>query len=222
MPRRETPIVTNEIYHIYNRSIALQPIFKTNSDYYRFSNLVDYYRFINQPVRFSHLNRLPKDEKESLIKRMHKDKELNLEIYAFAFMPTHYHFLAKQLNDKGISDFIRLLQNSYAKYFNLKSNRNGSLFQHMFRIKRIQSEEQLLHIARYIHLNPLTNYVLKDEKELSDFQWTSFTDYITSKRRPFVNTTFIGNHYKSMETFGKFTLDQLNYQRELEQIKHLL
>lgn len=47
---------------------------------------------------------------------------------AYCLNSNHYHFILKQLVDSGISEFMKRL-GGYAKYFNIKYKRVGSLFQ---------------------------------------------------------------------------------------------
>ena len=47
------------------------------------------------------------------------------------------------------------LGTSYAKYFNIKYEEVGSLFQDRFRAKLIETDAYLLELSRYIHRNPL-------------------------------------------------------------------
>lgn len=221
MTVRNHPIVTNEVYHIYNRSVAQQPIFRNIRENNHYLNLIDYYRFVNTPLRFSFYNRLHKDQRESILKSLYKENNIRIEIYSFSIMPNHYHILAKQVNEKGISNFIRYIQDSYAKYLNKKTARFGALFQSPFKAVRIEKEEQFIHVARYIHLNPLTSYLLKEPKELNAYPWNSWIDYVTGKPRAFVETGQLLNLVPKNK-LEDFTFNQLDYQRKLERIKHLL
>lgn len=222
MPRRTTILAVGECYHIFNRSIANEPIFLGSKDYLRFLHLVDYYRFKKPPIRFSHYNRLEKELRGEFINKLHTTGKKLVEIYAFSFMPNHYHLLLKQLEERGISDFVRNLQNSYAKFINTKYDRVGSLFQEMFKASRIQSEEQLIHVLRYIHLNPLTDFVIKDIKELATYPWTSFSNFIKPKKESFLEVNFVLKFFQSRDKLKQFTFDQVDYQRKLSRIKHLI
>ena len=221
MPRRKTLLVTSEYYHVFNRSIAKEPIFLGVKDYLRFTNLIDFYRFKKPQIRLSHYNRLEKSLKEEFIRKLYNSGEKLVQILAFSWMPNHYHLLLKQLEDSGISNFIRNLQNSYAKYLNTKYQRSGSLFQEMFKATRIQTDEQLIHVVRYIHLNPVTDYLLKGVSELETYPWTSFPSYIADLKSSFVETDFILKLFKSSDKLKRFTYDQADYQRKLARIKHL-
>ena len=137
-------------------------------------------------------------------------------------MPNHYHLLAKQTSDNGVSEFCRFVQESYAKYFNRKTQRFGSLFQSPFKAVRIENDEQLLHVSRYVHLNPLTSYIIRDENDLIKYLWNSYVDYISNNAREFISTSLIRSLIKKEDTFKNFTFNQLDYQRKLESIRHLV
>ncbi len=221
MTYRRTPIITGEIYHVFNRSIARQPIFIGNRDYHRVLAVIEFYRFTKPSLRFSHYNRLYLDQKIKFLSSL-KTGLKEVSIFGFCLMPNHLHFLLREENDKGITHFMSDIQNSYAKYFNIKTERTGALFQSMFKAVRIETDEQLLHVLRYIHLNPLTSYVIKEEKKLDTYPWSSYIDYIGKRKNSIVNISFIKKFFPSTEHFINFTFDQLSYQRKLEKIKHLI
>lgn len=220
MPYRKTIFATNEIYHVVNRSIAQIPIFKETRDCQRALEVIDFYRYIKPPLSFSHYKRLPKEDKEKFIESLRKQKTL-MEIIAFCLMPNHCHFLLKQIEEKGISIFMRNFQDSYARYFNTKYKRAGGLFQSMFKAIRIETGEQLLHVSRYIHLNPVSAYLI-EVRGLENYRWSSFPEYINPSRSLFTNPDFILSFFKTKGVYKKFIFDQADYQRELEKIKHLV
>ena len=147
-------------------------------------------------------------------------ERFDIDIFAYVLMDNHYHLLVKQVGNNGISNTIRLLQNSYAKYVNTRQNRHGSLFQSPFKAVLVNSGEQFIHVARYIHLNPLTSYLIKNFTDLNSFPWCSYQDYISDNRK-FIDTSRIINIHKSKSKFIEFTQNNLDYQRSLNQIKHL-
>lgn len=220
MSSRKVPIATGEIYHVYNRSIAREPIFLSRSDYQRALNIISYYIYQKPTLRFSHYNRLSVEQKQKFLDNLKEKGVKQVEILAFCLMPNHFHFLLKEIVPHGISNFIRNFQNSYAKFFNLKNERDGSLFKAMFKAVRIESDEQLLHVQRYIHLNPLTAFILKDEKALETYPWSSFTLYLDDQTE-LIERTYTDVFLKTKEAFKNFTYDQIDYQRTLGLIKHL-
>lgn len=212
-------LATNEIYHTFNRSIAKQNIFGNKYMLNKVLEIVDFYRF-PQEIRLSKFNKLPKETKQSYFES-YKSKIPLVEIYVFAFMPNHFHFLLKQIQENGIIKFISNYQNSFAKFFNLKNNRNGTLFENSFKAKRIESDEQFLHVSRYIHLNPVTSYIIKI-KDLDTYSYTSFPTYSNNSADILIEEKFIKSFFKSIEDYKKFVFDQADYQRQLALIKDLI
>jgi len=217
MPYRKVVLATNEIYHVLNRSVAQIPIFLSTQEYQRFLQLIDFYRYATPPLSFSHYSRTSLKEKEKFRSNF---KEKLVEIFTYCLMPNHFHLLLKQLKDGGISKMLANLQNGYARFFNLKHQRSGALFQSMFKAVRVENDEQLLHVSRYIHLNPTSSYLIKI-KDLPSYQWSSFPEYLEQQPPIFTNPQFILKLAGGKNRYKQFVFDQAEYQRELNKIKHL-
>jgi putative transposase len=222
MPYRKELFVSGEIYHIYNRSIARQPIFKSYKDYDRFYRLIDYYRYSSPPERFSHYIRLALLSQQIFMDRLKKEHTPLVDILAYAFMPNHFHLVLRQKYDNGIPIFISNIQNGFAKYVNLKTKRTGSLFQAMFKAKRMESEEMMLHVVRYVHLNPLTGNILEKNDDLETYPWTSFPTYLNINQNTIIDTQMVLSFFKTIESFKNFTFDQVKYQKVLAYSKQIL
>lgn len=220
MPYRKAPIVTLEIYHVFNRAVAGVPIFSSTKDFLRFLDLINYYRFKDTPVSFSQFKQIEKEQREEIFDKLVKRNNPQVEILAFCLMDNHFHFLLKQKLDLGIVKLVSNLQNGYAKYFNIKTERTGPLFQPMFKSVRVVTDEQLLHVSRYIHLNPSTGYLV-EIKDLESYKWSSLLSYTGEGKYPFVSTELILG-LMSKKKYREFVFDQAEYQRELGKIKHLL
>ena len=130
-------------------------------------------------------------------------------------MPTHFHLALRQEQAGGISTFMARVQNGYAKYFNIKRKRFGAMFQAMYKAVRLESEEQYLHTIRYIHINHMTAGIITKSTELEHYLWTSFVDYMGNRKDSMIDTSFIWGQFRSVESFSKFTFDQVDYQRTL-------
>lgn len=219
MDYRKTPLVNDEYYHIFNRGVARVPTFLDKRDYNQALASISYYRFIEPPVKFSRFKEMSVDTKSNVLKSLEKKKKL-IDIICFALMPNHFHFILKQISDKGISTFLSRFTNSYTKFFNIKHERVGPLFQGRFKSVHVESDNQLIHLSRYIHLNPLTSHVIPD-KELISYPWTSLKKYLSKDDLRFVNPEIIMNNFASPDTYLKFVMDQKNYQMKLKEIEHL-
>jgi putative transposase len=137
-------------------------------------------------------------------------------------MPNHFHLLLKQLVEDGISKFMSDFQNSYTRYFNIKNKRHGPLFDTQFKAVRIKNDEQLMHVSRYIHLNPFTSFVVDSFDKLENYQWSSLPDYINEDEGQICNVSLILDLFNSKQDYRMFVLNHADYQRNLKMIKDLV
>lgn len=209
MPYRVIPFVNGEIYHIYNRGLNKQDIFFNTRDRSIFLESLFYYQLADPKLKFS-LSRHNKN--------IHPDRNNKLvDIICYCLMPNHFHFLIKQLQDNGISTFMRRFGHSYTKYINVKYDRQGPLFQGIFKAVPIGNNEQLLHVSRYIHLNPLVSNLVRD---LKLYRWSSYRSFIGLESNNNLVLEDVLGQFKSNAAYGKFVMDQANYGVDLERIKH--
>ena len=222
MPLRQDVLINGEIYHVYNRGSAGGDIFREGDDYQRFLETVSFYRFKQLPFRLSKMLILSEKKRKKAGDALVLKDDCLIEIYCFCLMPNHFHILLKQRTENGISKFVAQLQNSYTRFFNTKRHRMGYLFQGSFKAKRIVSEEQLIHLSRYVHLNPYSAFLVKSVDGLRKYNYSSFSDYMNKKRFDFVNKKYIIDIFGNIEAYKKFVFDQADYQRRLAVIKSLL
>ena len=221
MPRRLTPLVTGQVYHVYNRGIDHRPTFTDKSEHKRAMALIDYYRFIETPVKFSKLHSLHHEIRNDILTTMKDKGPKHIDILSYCLMPNHFHFLVRQTGEKGISKFLSIFQNSYTRYYNTKNERDGAIFLNQFKAVLIETDEQLIHVSRYIHLNPTTSYVVKDFDSLLDYPWSSLFEYLNNKPEVCEIETIMGI-FGTPANYKKFLEEQVEYQRELGKIKHLI
>ena len=129
--------------------------------------------FTLQGLPFKGIPRLPKN---------YKDK---IELLAFCLMPNHFHLLIKQLDEQSLKSFMTSLITRYSMYFNKKYDRVGSLFQGVYRAVLINDDKYLLHLSRYIHLNPS-----KLTKDLISAH-SSYGDYLRTRQSSWIKPDFI-------------------------------
>ncbi len=216
--KRNVVFSNEEFYHVFNRTTANEQVFVRKKETRKALDLLSFYKF-EQTLRFSFFNRLQDEEKTIYWARL-GEKNPIVDIYAYALMPNHFHLLLKQRKEKGIQSLLSNFQNSFAKYFNIKNKRFGALFQRPFKAKHISTDDELLHISRYIHLNPVTSHIMNYE-DLKKSNLTSFPFYLI-KKKSFVDTDFIIKIIGSYNKYEKFVANQIDYQRKLNKIKHLL
>lgn len=211
MPYRETPFEIDYFYHVFSRGVEKRVIFTETRDYERFLQTLYYYQFKGPKPKFSHYSRFKT-----------KDFDTNpkiVEINCYCLMPNHFHLLIKQLQEGGVKEFMQKLINSYTKYFNTKHQRVGHLFQGMFKAVLVETDEQLVHLSRYIHLNPYADRLIGS----SDYYpYSSYLNYVSFSPNKLINTNPILNLFKNNEDYKQFVDDQVGYALELERIKHTL
>jgi len=212
MPIRKTILVPGETYHIYNRSVQGIPIFKGQRENEIFLETIKYYLQANPPTRFS-IYRTNKDKFS-----INHDQKL-VTIINYCLMPNHFHFTLRQEEENGIRRFIQKISNSFAHYFALKYQNSGPVFEGNFKAVRIESNEQLLHLSRYIHLNPVTAYLVENPE---DYPYSSYLIYIRKEKSEIINPSIVLNQFRYPKQYQKFVLDQKDYQRSLQMIKHLI
>lgn len=163
-------------YHIYNRGVEKRTIFQDEQDYkVFFSYLKDYLEPQDKDKLRRSLDGLPYPQKEAIIKIIFLNNFVDeIDLLAFCLMPNHFHLLIKQKTERGIEDFMRSLGTRYVMYFNKRYKRVGSLFQGRYKAVLVDSDEQLLHLSRYIHLNPK----LHKKASILNYEYSSLPSYL--------------------------------------------
>lgn len=216
---RKDPLVNDHYYHIFSRSIAKFVVFNNKKEYHRVLQLLDVCRFVNFNYKFSQFVELEFPTQNSLLKKIRDTNETLVDVIAYCFMPTHFHLILKQTSTKGVTKFVGRMLNSYSRYFNTKHNRIGHLWSGRFKNILIYDNIQLLHLTRYIHLNP-TSAGLVDKPE--DWEQSSYKAYTNVKKNNLLICKFHGVIDKTPKEYKEFTEDRKSYQRELSLIKNLL
>lgn len=214
------PLVTDEIYHVLNRGVARAPIFSDKKSYERFILALNYYQYTNVPIKLSHYLSMPLWQRQDIVNQLQKENKRLVEIMAFCLMPNHFHLLLKQLDDGGISLFMRKAGTSYGHYFNLRTDRIGPLVQGIFKAVQIVSEEQLLHVIRYIHINPYVGMVVKKD-ELLKYSWSSLADYLRKQRSGLICEKVISEYFKTSKSHLDFIKDEADFKRQEKEFKYL-
>ncbi|MGE4357239.1 MAG: transposase [Candidatus Omnitrophota bacterium] len=213
---KQDALAVGEVYHVLNRSIAGFQVFNDESEYKRMRELFTYYQQEKPPLRFSRY--LNSNRSNSEKDNRGGDNKL-VEIIAYCIMPTHFHLILQQKKEGGISIYMSNILNSYTRYFNTKHKRKGPLWEGRFKRIRVKTDEELLHLTRYIHLNPVTAYLVNKPE---NWQFSSYQEYLSQAE----GNNKICNFSELLEikpsTYKTFVEDRIAYQRELAKIKNLL
>jgi putative transposase len=217
---RKMPLTNGKVYHIFTRSIADFKIFNDASEFDRMIQLIRYFQINNKKQKFSDFI----DSKfihdlgfEQALQSISKDTDYFTQIIAYCLMPTHIHLILKQLKDAGISVYMSNLLNGYTRYFNTKHKRKGPLWESKFKNVLVNNDEQLLHLTRYVHLNPVTARIVEKPE-----YWT-FSSYQEYLSKGSVNICEFNDCLEIIpKTYRKFVNQQIDYQRELTLMKNLM
>ena len=114
---------------------------------------------------------------------------------------------------------VAKITNGFSHYFNIRHDRSGHLFQGNFGAVRIEDDEQFTHVSRYIHLNPVTSYLIEVEN-LASYEYSSYPEYI-NKSSGFTNVKEALSYFNNPKEYKEFVKDQADYSKKLADIEHL-
>ena len=124
------------IYHVFNRSAVLEPIFHTGEDFQHFMNLLARYK-----------------------------KDFSVKIYHWVIMPTHFHLLIEIKEPLLVSSLMSGLTHAYTIYHHKKYLTRGFLWQGRFKLQPVQKEGYLITCGRYIERNPVRAALVERAEE---------------------------------------------------------
>ena len=187
--------VANGIYHAYNRGVEKRKIFLDDQDYRVFLHLLKYYL---SPTDNHSSHPITSTGKLALVRpRPLKNLGEEVKLMAYCLMPNHFHLLLKQTTINGMTKLFRRIATTYSMYFNRRYKRVGYLFQGRYKATRIDDQMGLLHLSRYIHLNPVG---LVTRSNLVTYPYSSYPYFLRLKTATWIHPEEIlalTNKYKS-------------------------
>ncbi|MFM7088210.1 MAG: transposase [Candidatus Paceibacterota bacterium] len=222
MPKRNVDLARGEYYHIYNRGNSKQKIFRDKADYDRF---VKYLYLCNSNKNINFRDNIVSSSIDAF---SFERGQVLVSIGAWVLMPNHFHLylsisltpgVGREEGEGGkneITDFMHKLSSAYAKYFNEKYKRTGSLFEGRFKAVLVTKDNQAKYLFSYIHLNPI-KLIQKDWKEkgvkstpkalefLESYKWSSYLDYAgeTRKENLVLDRKNFLNYFGNVKEFKK-------------------
>ena len=196
--------VENGFYHIYNRGVEKRNIFLDEQDYKVFLSYLKLYLTskddsINLIKKRADLSDDQKNEKISKLMAL-KNYFNKIELLCYVLMPNHFHLEIRQKNKTDMEDFMRSLITKYSKYFNKRYDRVGPLFQGRYNAVLITNERYLLHLGRYIHLNP--QEIIVNNQSLSSYPWSSYQAYINNMSVSWLNKNYFLSDFEKNNGFS--------------------
>ncbi len=186
-----------DLYHLINRGVDRRDIFMDDTDRHRF--VYGLWSF-NNVAPIANTYTFSRTATFGPTRSKSEERKPLVDIHAWCVMNNHYHLLVSAREEKGITRFITKLNVGYAKYFNERHARTGTLFQGRTRKVLIDRDAHFLYILHYIHLNPLDylegakTWRERDKKAvqntqvvleyLNGYRWSSYLDYIGNQNFP--------------------------------------
>lgn len=184
--------VAGGYYHIYNRGIEKRIIFEDEMDYKTF---LKYLKEALSPLPDSRDLKVSFSFKGATFKglpRPVKNFVKDVNLIAYCLMPNHFHLLVTQNSVRDINRFMQSIITRYSMFFNKKYNRIGKLFQGHYKAVLISDENYLLHLSRYIHLNP-SEYT--DDLEAA---YSSYSEYLGKRKTLWIKPEVILSFFKTV------------------------
>lgn len=179
MSARRVVFGAQGFYHVYNRGHNKQTIFYDARDYRRYLTRLGEYL-----------------------------KKHPVTLLAYCLMPNHIHMLLRQNGEEPIDRFIHRLHTAYTMYFNKKYEKVGAVFQGRFKAKLIDKEEYLLHVSRYIHINPVELIHAQGRAlsvKLAAYPWSSYGEYLEPRGKHLCDPTITLSYFSKLPTQGRTT-----------------
>lgn len=222
---RKTIFANGEHYHIFNRGVDKREVFSDKKDYERFllsMNLLnDKYDGLMikwRDFRKSDAKATFDDFLKLGFRNFRKRKPL-VEIVAYCLNPNHYHFILKQIEDRGIEKFFHKIGTSHTKYYNDKYKRNGTLFQGAYKAILIDSNEYLLYLSAYVNRNNFIHGYNKDDK----WPYSSLPDYLGTAKSQLINKNIVLDQFRNINEYKDFLKDNsLDMRDKKEMEKYLI
>ena len=193
MPQRSLPLVAGEHYHLYNRGHNRQCVFFERENYL----------FLLRRTR-------------TYLVGEQQTSEGMTSIVAYCLMPTHFHLLVCA-HDDDLSRHMQRLLISYTKAMNERYQRTGSLFEGQFQAARVDNDEYLLHLSRYIHLNPVAARLVQ---KAQDWEFSSYAEYVGLRQGTLPRPEGVLSQFASRAAYQAFVESYQAGDREV--IAHLL
>lgn len=218
MPAKNTLklYVENGFYHMYNRGVEKRKIFLDEQDYKVFLH------FLKQCL--SPLLPIETLGPIQIRKLLRKNFAEEIKLLTYNLRPNHFHLLIKQKSKDAIEKFMRSLGTRYVIYFNRRWERSGHLFQGRYKAVLVKTDEQLLHLSRYIHINSLEDkkYPLEKMRKMLLNSYSSYGDYLGKRVTDWLHPEEILVFFKTgqrrgpkdLSSYQSFVEDYINDDRQ--------
>ena len=149
MKLRFGKVYTGGFYHVFNRGVDKRIIFKDRHDMNRFLLLM---RAINSEKLIGSIKSLQQNDIHKHINEISQEDKL-VHMYGFALVQNHFHFVLKQNKEDGVAKFMHRLSSGYARFFNEKYDRVGTLFSGRYKYIELDHDARVIKMIGYVNRN---------------------------------------------------------------------
>ena len=103
-------------------------------------------------------------------------------ILSYCWMTNHIHLLAR-VGQEPLARLMQMIGSRYARYLQRSVGTTGHLFERRYHAVLVRDEHQLIHVVRYLHLNPIRAGLVA---EPGDYAWSSHRQYLGLRAAPWV------------------------------------
>ncbi len=139
--------------------------------------------------------------------------DYSLSVIAFCLMPNHYHFLIRPEEVNSLSRYIQRLFNSYTQAFNKQQNRSGTLFEGRFKSILVDTDEYVIHLCRYIHLNPIRAGLVTEPRL---WKYSNYLEWVGRRDGILLDREFVNQYFTTPADYEDFVNSEINQQTEFE------
>ncbi len=182
-------------YHVYNRGVAKQRIYRDKDDYKKFIGLLKFYLSLQGQT-------LQVKVSPSKVLKNHSE---DVRLHCYCLMPNHFHLLLYQEKIDSMNYFMRSFATKYSMYFNDRYKRTGPLYESRYKAVRVETDDQLVYLSKYIHLNPVE--ILPAGTDPAGYKYSSYGNYLRLFKQPWVKTKRILNFFQE-KSYYEFMKDE--------------
>lgn len=182
MPRKARKEINSKFLHVMIQGINREYIFNNDKD------IKVFLKFVKEKI-----------------------KEFDLSIIAYCIMNNHAHFLIYTENINLVSKLMKMVNTSYAIYYNKNKERCGYVFRDRFKSEEILSQKHLVSCIQYIHNNPVKAKMCLSQ---SEYKYSSYNEY---KNKP-----YLINKNKVIEILRKYNINiEMFFDKSTEKYKFI-
>jgi putative transposase len=190
MSSEKNTFVSGNYYHVFNRGVNREDIFFSKENYLYCQRLIEKY-----------------------------SQTYHITIIAYCLMPNHYHLLARQDDNIRISKLIKVVFNAYVQGVNKQIGRQGTLFEARPKHVHVDKDEYILHLCRYIHLNPVKARLVDSPDQ---WEFSNYLEWIDERQCMLKNAESISTYFANPQDYKRFVIEYKTEEWLKKKLQHYI